>query len=78
MCRVAHRNQKINPVIGRQNPAKTQIITQVMKMPISASVVNGIGNIRPKSGNPVDKQALSNDFLAGGVAIRNIATTFNS
>jgi hypothetical protein len=55
MCRVAHRNQKRNPVIGRQTPAKSQIITQVMKMPISASVVNGIGNIRPKSGNPVDK-----------------------
>jgi hypothetical protein len=50
----------------------------MMKMPIRASVVNGIGNILPKSGNPVEKQALSNDFLAGGVAIRNIATIFKN
>jgi hypothetical protein len=42
-------------------------------MPISASVVNGIGNILPKPENPVEKQAISNDFLAGGVAIWNIA-----
>ncbi|MGA8017922.1 MAG: hypothetical protein WCA42_03535, partial [Desulfobacterales bacterium] len=78
VCRFAHRNQKRSPVIGRQTPAETRIITQMMKMPIRASVVNGIGNILPKSGNPVEKQALSNDFLAGGVAIRNIATIFKN
>jgi len=32
-----------------------------MKMPLSASVVNGIGNILPKPENPVVKQALSNN-----------------
>jgi hypothetical protein len=43
------------------------------KMPISASVVNGIGNILSKPENPAEKQAISNDSLAAGVAIWNIA-----
>jgi hypothetical protein len=35
-------------------------------MPISASVVNGIENILPKSENPSEYQFLSHEFFAGG------------
>jgi hypothetical protein len=49
-----------------------------MKMRISASVVNGIVKFLPKPNNPLKKQAILNNFSAGGVAMRNIATIFNN